>query len=399
MIAGFVYPLAALLGWFLVSYFLSRLLKRNDVADPMWGTGFVALAWASSVSIEHFDLRTPVVLWLVTFWGVRLSVYLWVRLWAKPEDIRYQEMRKNWGASEPLRALTTVFLLQGVLMGVITLPMIFTLLQSGKGASVPALGGWDFFGFSFAILGLLFEVISDGEMMRFKARSKKGEILTTGLWRWSRHPNYFGEILFWWGIFFLSLAGPLGWWGIVSPILITFLLLKVSGVPMMDRLMAQKGQAFRDYSQRTRALLPFGLQHLGVFFGIMAAMLILDIFWLGFLMQDFYVEQARALVRLDERGGYDPLMWAVVGVYLCIPLGIQFFAVTPSRLAGEVLFRGGFFGFVSYGIYEFTNLSLLKDWPAEMALVDLGWGVVLCSVSAYAGHWVREILQGRFHGK
>lgn len=392
MIDSLTLPALALLLWLIFGYLLSRGLKRNDVADPMWGLGFVVLAWASAQSFFDLDLRSRIVLLLITFWGLRLSAYLWIRLLGKPEDLRYQNMKKSWGKSEPLRAFFIVFCLQAFLLAIVAAPSVLTLIHARE-IPIPELeqlGGWDFFGLSLAILGLFFEVIADGEMFRFKASAKKGQILDSGLWKLSRHPNYFGEILFWWGLFLLCIHGPLSWGAVVSPLLITFLLLKVSGVPMLEQLMKDSVSSFSVYQQKTPALLPFGATEIWTFFGISGAMLVLDIGWLGFVMQDFYVQQAKSLIRLDAQGGYDPLLWAVAGVYLCIPMGIQFFAVQSSNKTGEVIFRGGLFGFFSYGIYEFTNLSLLKDWPLEMALVDLGWGAFLCSASAYAGHLVRQ---------
>jgi|GEM_PF-38508 len=389
MINTLTVPSITLLLWLVVSYLLSRGLRRNDVADPMWGLGFVALAWASIQSFFELDFRGRILLLLISFWGLRLSTYLWMRLLRKPEDHRYQNMRKSWGNQEALRAFFIVFLFQAFLLSIIAAPFVLTLIASHKAYQPLQLGGWDFLGFSLALLGLFFEIVADGEMNHFKTRAQKNQVLETGLWSLSRHPNYFGEILFWWGAFFLCLQGPLSWWAVVSPLLITFLLLKVSGVPMLEQLMKEKGKSYLDYRQKTRAILPFGSAEVWTFLGIGGAMLILDIGWLGFLMKDFYVAQAKALIRVDLQGGYDPLLWAVAGVYLCIPLGIQIFAVLPSQKTGEVIFRGGLFGFISYGIYDFTNLSLLKDWPLEMAMVDLGWGAFLCACSAYVGHRIK----------
>lgn len=379
-------PVLALLVWLVVSYLISRALKRNDVADGMWGLGFVLLAWVSLPDFQDIPLSDSLLLGIVTFWGVRLSVYLWIRLLSKTEDPRYVRMRESWGAAEPVRAFISVFLLQGILLAIIAAPVVLRLSQD----AFIGVTAFDFLGLFFCAIGLIFEVISDGEMMAFKTKSQKGQLLQSGLWRLCRHPNYFGEILVWWGIYFLCISGPLGFWAIFSPILISFLLLKVSGVPMLDQLMSARSPDFAKYAASTRALLPFGREQVYAFLGICVAMLFLDIFWLGFLMQDFYVQQARDFVRLDSAGGYDPLIWATVAVYFCIAVGIQFFAVESSRKAGEVLFRGGFFGLISYGIYEFTNLSLIKDWPLEMALVDISWGVVLCTLAAGAGHWARK---------
>lgn len=358
----------AVSGFILVGFLLSRVWKRNDVADGLWGLGFVAVATFHALSSETLSLRGQIVFGLTLVWAARLSSYLFGRMIGKPEDKRYAAWRKNWGSKEPLYAFLKVFLLQGSVLAIVSLP-----LMTGVRSDSP-LTYLDAAGVLLFLFGFLIETSADMQLAEFKSHSPQG-ICREGLWKYSRHPNYLGEILVWWGFFLLSTQ----YWTIVSPLLITFLLVKVSGVAMLDRFMAQRGKDFDSYRDTTPALIPFRLTDLKKFCIALLTILLLDLFWLGGVMNEFYVKQIGNLGRLDVNG-FAPLYPAVAGVYFLIPFGVLFFAQGKPSWA---FFKGSIYGLVLYGVYEFTNLSLVKNWPLEMALVDLIWGPALCGISAW----------------
>ena len=183
-----------------LGFLASRLLKRNDIADTFWGLGFLAVAL---LSFEKYHIRGVLVLSLVALWSLRLSFYLFFRNVGKPEDVRYVHMKKGW-KNEPLDAFLRVFVLQGALLVIVslTLPMAIRNYQE--------IGPFDFVGLSLFIIGLLFEITADIQLTEFKKNPQnKGKVLSTGVWALTRHPNYFGESLIWWGVFFFSLSSLL----------------------------------------------------------------------------------------------------------------------------------------------------------------------------------------------
>ncbi len=372
---------AGVLGFISVGFILSRILKRNDIADFLWGLGFIAIAMLHFFEAGPLDFRATLVLGLTLLWGLRLSLHLGIRTFgSQGEDIRYANWRKDWGKSEPLMALLKVFALQGMIMGIIALPLAWVLRMPSQ-----ALTPWDFIGTAAFILGFVFEALSDAQLAEFKKKPEnKGKVMNQGLWALSRHPNYFGEVLIWWGLFLISLPLPYGLFTVLSPLLITLLLTKVSGVPMLEKVLAAKGEDFRKYVQATPSFFPFRLRSVFTFAIIIVALGALDFLWLGVVMRDFYREETAAVARIAA-GQWHVLPWAAILVYFFIALGVQFFAVRASKL--ESGFRGALLGLCAYGIYEFTNLALVANWPWKMALADLLWGPVLCSFAAVTGSW------------
>lgn len=369
-----------LAGFVFSGFALSRLLRRNDIADVLWGLGFVGLAVLHAFENQPLSVSAKLVLGLIVFWGLRLSFYIGRRMSKHPEDQRYANWRREWGQAEPLRAFFQVFLLQGLIMGVISLPVIWVLRSESTFVSP-----FDFLGLCLVIIGLCFEGVSDFEMAVFKSKSEnRGKIMNQGLWAYSRHPNYFGEILIWWGFFFFALNLKLGLVTLVSPVLLTFLLLRVSGVTMLEKVLAKKGAAFLAYTQATPALLPFRGRAFLVFGAIFATLVTLDALWLGGVMKEFYSERLHYLARMQGEE-WDPVLWAAGGVYLAIALGVQVFATQAGQSRLTAVFKGALFGLSVYAVYEFTNISLVKEWPLEMALVDILWGVILCGSAAFIG--------------
>jgi steroid 5-alpha reductase family enzyme len=189
---------------------------------------------------------------MVILWGLRLAIYIFIRNRGKKEDFRYAKWRKDWGKSWILRSYLQVFILQGFFMLSIAYPLF--LYDSNQ---VKALNCLDLIGMLAWLLGFFFEAVGDHQLSRFKQDpANKGQIMDQGLWRYTRHPNYFGEALMWWGIFVLTLNTSLGWAAIFSPVIITTLLLRVSGVPLLEKKYADNPQ-YRDYVRRTSSFLPW----------------------------------------------------------------------------------------------------------------------------------------------
>lgn len=234
--------------WFIISL----LRKRNDVADEAWGLGFVVLAWISFLLGTAQDIRGIIVGILVSIWGIRLSWHIFHRHLKHSEDYRYAKWRESWGKWFYLRSYAQVYLLQGVLLFCIATPIL--LINQSVTASLNYL---DFIGVCIWLIGFVFEMVGDRQLTQFKKDPhNKGKILQTGLWGYSRHPNYFGEVLQWWGIFVLALSVSYGWFGIAGPLLITFLILKVSGIPLLEQKMMEN-PAFAEYKKKTSIFIPW----------------------------------------------------------------------------------------------------------------------------------------------
>ena len=252
--------LAALLITIQVVALFALIKKRNDYADVFWGPGFVVAACGALIvlwiSKENFSLgvREITILTCVSFWALRLFFHVGLRTIRKSqEDIRYLNWRKEWGATWIWRSYLQVFVLQGLILFVIATPILYAFEKSPREIS-----GLDAFylGLIIWLIGFLFESIGDAQLEKFKANpANKGQIMTQGLWSWSRHPNYFGEVAQWWGIFLMAVDSS-GLWLIISPITITFFIMKVSGVPMLEKLMESR-PGFQEYKNQTSAFFPW----------------------------------------------------------------------------------------------------------------------------------------------
>jgi steroid 5-alpha reductase family enzyme len=231
-------------------FFIGLLKKRNDVADIAWGLGFIVISLYLFFT-EALSVVSTLVYFLVTLWGLRLSWHIGMRSSGKPEDFRYQKYRQDWGDTVIWRSYLQVYLLQGVFMLIISIPII--IASTGPSNSINA---FTVIGFILWVIGFAFEAIGDYQLSVFiKNKRNKGDIIQTGLWKYTRHPNYFGEVVLWWGIFIITLSIENGFWGIISPITITFLLLRVSGIPMLEAKYKDNPQ-FQDYKKRTSAFFP-----------------------------------------------------------------------------------------------------------------------------------------------
>lgn len=233
--------------WFVVSL----IKKRNDVADVAWGLGFVLMTWVSFVLSDDSGVRGLLVSILVTIWGMRLAWHIHARNKGKAEDYRYLAWRKEWGKLFYPRSYLQVYLLQGVFLFLIVTPVLLTNKNVGA-----ELGLLDALGVAVWLLGFFFEAVGDAQLARFiKDPANKGKLMQGGLWAYTRHPNYFGEVTQWWGLWLVALSVPYGWLGIIGPITITFLILKVSGVPMLEEKMAENPE-FAEYKKRVSVFIP-----------------------------------------------------------------------------------------------------------------------------------------------
>lgn len=245
---------AVLVAAYMTAWFVVALLKRdNSVADVAWGLGFVLVA--AFTFFRRSSLALPLLVTsLVAIWGLRLSFHIFRRNLKKGEDPRYAKWRKDWGRAFFWRSFFQVFLLQGFFLLIISSPVVS--INAGRGLSPSRGWPWTLAGTLVWIAGFVFEAVGDAQLARFKRDpSNKGRIMDRGLWRLTRHPNYFGESLMWWGLFLVALQAPYGWATVVSPLLITFLLVKVSGVPMLERRYAGNPE-FQAYARRTSAFVP-----------------------------------------------------------------------------------------------------------------------------------------------
>lgn len=238
--------LFGLLGWFVS-------LVRSNVThvDSMWSLFFVIAAFTCASLTSDISLRAQIVLILVSVWALRLCVYLTWRNWGPHEDHRYVQIRQNNQPHFWLKSLYIIFGLQAVLAWIVALSLF------GAIDSVLPLNLTDYLGILLIIVGFVWESIGDWQLTRFKANpSNKGKVLDTGLWRFSRHPNYFGECCIWWGFYLIAVAAG-AWWALLSPILMTLLLLKVSGVSLLESTITERRPAYVGYIKQTNAFIPW----------------------------------------------------------------------------------------------------------------------------------------------
>ena len=241
---------AAVLGGLMVALWLVSLKLRDaSIVDPFWGTGFVIVAWTAALAGDLSGWGLVLAL-LTTAWGLRLSLHLARRNLGHGEDFRYQAMRKRYPRFE-LTSLVIVFGLQGLLLWIVALPLQLAPAFDGSGhlLGVLGVGVWT--------VGLAFEAVGDAQLSRFRADpANEGRVLDTGLWRYTRHPNYFGDATVWWGLWLVAVAAGAPWWTAVGPVVMTVLLRRVSGVTLLERSLAQRRPGYEDYVRRTSPFVP-----------------------------------------------------------------------------------------------------------------------------------------------
>lgn len=245
--------------------------KNVSVVDIYWGLGFAIVAivnglgvsqglFPNASSANHSGSNEVVgglssmqigLGCMVVLWGTRLATYLAIRNGGKPEDYRYAAMRKYWGDRFELRSLLTVFIAQSLLIWFISLPVQLAMSGQVEETIRFVIGG------SIWLTGFLFESVGDWQMYRFKQdQANRGKVMNRGLWRYTRHPNYFGDFLIWWGIFIVAAQPGSWWWTILCPSLMSFLLLRVSGVTLLESSLKSRIEGYEQYIRQTSSFFP-----------------------------------------------------------------------------------------------------------------------------------------------
>lgn len=253
--------LIAIAGLMLGMWLLSLPLRNVSIVDIGWGLGFVLVAWLTAsqalTASDGISWRTLLLPVLTTCWGLRLSGYLAWRNIGHGEDYRYREMRERFGPAFVWTSLLIVFGLQGSVMWIVSLPLqavhVWPNTQSPNDwLTVLGVACW--------LTGFLFESIGDWQLARFKARAEnKDQVMNRGLWRYTRHPNYFGDFMIWWGHWLISMSlsdWTATWWTILSPALMSFLLIRVSGVALLEKSMKQRSPQYATYIEQTSSFFP-----------------------------------------------------------------------------------------------------------------------------------------------
>jgi steroid 5-alpha reductase family enzyme len=235
------------------TWLVSLAVRDASIVDIVWGLGFVAVAWVSFAVADGSEARRWLVVTLTTLWGIRLAAHLAWRNLGKGEDHRYQAMRRRHGGRFPIVSLYLVFGLQGVLMWLVSLPV-----QSAQVPVSPSgLVALDFAGIGLWCVGMFFETVGDVQLARFKADpGNRGKVMDRGLWRYTRHPNYFGDFCVWWGLYAVALATGDAWWSVIGPLVMSVLLLRVSGVTLLERHLQRARPGYEDYARRTSGFFP-----------------------------------------------------------------------------------------------------------------------------------------------
>jgi len=252
MILTYVAGLAAILGGMTVLWLVSLRMRDSSIVDIFWSLCFVLAASVYAILTPNgIAERKLLSLMLVTIWGIRLSVHLARRNLGKGEDYRYAKWRTEAGQSWWWRSWLKVFALQGILAWIVSAPLL--AVQD----STQPLGVLDVIGAGVWLIGFMFEAIGDWQLVQFKANpANKGKVLSTGLWRFTRHPNYFGDAVVWWGMYMLAVSAG-GWWTIFSPLLMNYLLVNISGVAMLESAMRSRKPEYADYIRRTSSFIPW----------------------------------------------------------------------------------------------------------------------------------------------
>jgi steroid 5-alpha reductase family enzyme len=243
--------LAATLAIGTLTWTVSWFKADVSIVDSMWSVLIFGAGAVYAAVLPAGGARMNWVLVLAALWALRLAVYITARNWGEPEDRRYQEIRARNQPGFEWKSLYLVFALQAVLAWIVSLPLLAAV---GSAAPVNWLDG---IGAAVVIFGLLFETFGDWQLARFKGDpANAGRVMDQGLWRYTRHPNYFGEFCVWWGFFIIALAGG-GWWSLLSPLLMSVLLMKVSGVTLLEKDIGERRPKYRDYIARTNAFFPW----------------------------------------------------------------------------------------------------------------------------------------------
>jgi steroid 5-alpha reductase family enzyme len=247
-----LYAAIVAFSYFTVLFILAVILKDNSILDIAWGPGFIVVTWAVLLINADFGAHQFLTAALVTVWGLRLGIRIFRRNKGKGEDPRYVKFRREWGKYFLLRSYFQLFIFQAFIVMLNLAPVL--IIMSGFTENLV----WsDYIGLAIWVVGFLFESIGDYELDTFlKDPENRGTIINKGLWKYTRHPNYFGESIMWWGIFVIALNQPWGWVGVIGPVVITGMILFVSGIPMTEKLMENR-PGWDEYKRTTSAFVPW----------------------------------------------------------------------------------------------------------------------------------------------
>ena len=243
-------------GFFVLTLWLvSIAMKDSSIVDIFWGLGCAAVGWVAYLTAKGTDPRATIMLAIATIWGVRLGLYIGIRNWGA-EDRRYARLRKHiedQGRNYTLYSLRAVFGFQGLSMFICTLPIVVAIATPGRGE----LGVIGWIGVALWAVGFIFETVADQQMTAFRASRTPGQVMDRGLWRYSRHPNYFGEMLVQWGMWLV--AAETGWIGVatvIAPALLSYMIIGPLGANLLERRLGKKNPGYDEYARRTSAFIP-----------------------------------------------------------------------------------------------------------------------------------------------
>jgi len=247
---SYIQGLLAILALGLLTWIVS--VKKQDVSivDSIWSLMFLVATIVYLINSD-FTLQQIILLTLVTVWALRLSIYITWRNHGKPEDHRYQDIRRRYSPNFEIKSLFIIFIFQALLAWIISLPLWYVFSNSSTIELITVIGA------ALWLIGMVFEVVGDAQLVRFRnaGEDTQTQVLDRGLWRYTRHPNYFGEACIWWGYYLFALSAG-GWWTIVAPLWMTWLLLKFSGVALLEKDISNRRPAYREYIKNTSAFFP-----------------------------------------------------------------------------------------------------------------------------------------------
>jgi len=257
------YSALFLLGYLFIAFIIGTIKKNNGLMDVFYGPGYFVVALTSLILYFMIngtvDIRQIIITSLVFIWAVRLGTYVFIRNSGKPEDYRYREMRERWKTNIVIKSFIKIYLFQGIVIIIVAFPVWFVNISNNPTLVNPL----DFAGITLWlgaiiwIIGFLFEAFGDYQLFKFKKNPEnKGKVMDNGLWKYSQHPNYFGEVTQWWGIYVIVLAVPFGFISFIGPLFITYLIIKVSGIKLLDKRF-EADDKYADYKRRTSVFFPW----------------------------------------------------------------------------------------------------------------------------------------------
>ena len=247
---AYLLALGLILGIGVIAWGVSVAIRNVAFVDSLWSLFFLVAALVFSAEAWPLSARGLLVTALVAIWALRLSIYITARNWGEPEDYRYRAIRANNEPGFAFKSLYIVFGLQGVLAWFVAMPLVPAIMIPGE------IGSLEIIAAALWLVGFVFEAGGDYQLARFRSNAaNKGRVLATGLWRFTRHPNYFGDFCIWWAFYLFAVAAG-GWWTVFSPVLMSLLLLKVSGVALLEKTITDRRPEYAAYVRRTNAFFP-----------------------------------------------------------------------------------------------------------------------------------------------